>query len=99
LSGEGLGEIFGNLVIGPPPRELIDAKWLSDFMIYVPKRLADLRGVRTVAGDFALGAQQWLATGPFKAVTAWAGRNEQRLDAVAAARGYKTGWVWHRLNH
>jgi DNA repair protein RadD len=27
----------------------------------------------------------------------WAGRNANRLRQVAAARGYKPGWVWHRL--
>jgi hypothetical protein len=27
----------------------------------------------------------------------WAGRDERRLRLVAQARGYKSGWVWHRL--
>jgi DNA repair protein RadD len=27
----------------------------------------------------------------------WAGTDEQRLRLVAKARGYKPGWVWHRL--
>jgi superfamily II DNA or RNA helicase len=27
----------------------------------------------------------------------WAGPDEQRLRLVAKARGYKPGWVWHRL--
>jgi hypothetical protein len=27
----------------------------------------------------------------------WAGSSEQRLRLVAAARGYKAGWVWHRM--
>jgi superfamily II DNA or RNA helicase len=27
----------------------------------------------------------------------WAGRDANRLRLVAAARGYKPGWVWHRL--
>jgi hypothetical protein len=27
----------------------------------------------------------------------WAGRDTNRLRLVAAARGYKPGWVWHRL--
>jgi superfamily II DNA or RNA helicase len=27
----------------------------------------------------------------------WAGRDEARLRLVAHARGYKAGWVWHRL--
>jgi hypothetical protein len=28
---------------------------------------------------------------------AWAGRDETKLQQVAAARGYRRGWVWHRL--
>jgi superfamily II DNA or RNA helicase len=27
----------------------------------------------------------------------WAGNSEERLRLVAKARGYKRGWVWHRL--
>ena len=30
-------------------------------------------------------------------VLRWAGADEQRLRLVAKARGYKQGWVWHRL--
>jgi superfamily II DNA or RNA helicase len=28
----------------------------------------------------------------------WAGNDENRLHQVAAARGYKLGWVWHVMN-
>jgi hypothetical protein len=27
----------------------------------------------------------------------WAGNSEQRLRQVAMARGFKRGWVWHRM--
>jgi DNA repair protein RadD len=30
-------------------------------------------------------------------VLRWAGADERRLRLVAKARGYKSGWVWHRL--
>jgi DNA repair protein RadD len=40
---------------------------------------------------------RWLANAPFKTVTRWAGNNEARLYEVAAARGYRRGWVWYRL--
>jgi DNA repair protein RadD len=30
-------------------------------------------------------------------VLRWAGADEKRLRLVAKARGYKPGWVWHRL--
>jgi superfamily II DNA or RNA helicase len=41
--------------------------------------------------------RRWLAQGPFQTVIQWAGRDEARLREVAAARGYKNGWVYHRL--
>jgi DNA repair protein RadD len=55
LDGEGLGETFDALVIGPTVQELIKEKWLSPFIVYAPERLVDLKGARTVAGDYALG--------------------------------------------
>jgi superfamily II DNA or RNA helicase len=70
-----------------------------------PECGADLRPVRPrptpnplIELDPATAHERWLATGSFKAVTDWAGTNEARLRQVAAARGYKPGWVWHRLN-
>jgi hypothetical protein len=41
--------------------------------------------------------EQWLAIGPFHSVVEWAGSSEARLRQVAAARGYKPGWVFWRL--
>jgi hypothetical protein len=43
------------------------------------------------------GFEGWLAHGPYQAVVRWAGANEARLRQVAAARGYKSGWVFYRL--
>jgi superfamily II DNA or RNA helicase len=34
----------------------------------------------------------------YRQVLRWAGGYEERLQRVAQARGYKPGWVWHRLN-
>jgi superfamily II DNA or RNA helicase len=50
-----------------------------------------------VALDSADAFDHWLAHAPFKAVIRWAGDNPARLGQVAAARHYKDGWVWHRL--
>ena len=33
----------------------------------------------------------------YEEVVKWAGTSELRLKWVASARGYKPGWVWHRL--
>jgi DNA repair protein RadD len=43
------------------------------------------------------GFEQWLARGRFRDVVEWDGTNEERLRAVARARGYRPGWVWYRL--
>jgi superfamily II DNA or RNA helicase len=47
--------------------------------------------------DPATAHRRWLAQGTFQTVIQWAGRDEARLREVAAARGYKSGWVFHRL--
>lgn len=49
--------------------------------------------------DPATAHERWLAHGSFKAVMEWAGEDESRLREVAAARGYKPGWVYYRLKH
>lgn len=51
LDGTGLGKYFGDLIVGPSVRELIDAGWLCDFKLYAPGDL-DLSAVHTTAGDF-----------------------------------------------
>ena len=35
--------------------ELIASGWLVPFVVYAPERLVNLKGTRTVAGDYALG--------------------------------------------
>jgi DNA repair protein RadD len=56
LDGRGLGKIFDSLVIGPSVKELITNGWLASFAIFAPEHQVDLKRVRTVAGDYALGA-------------------------------------------
>jgi superfamily II DNA or RNA helicase len=55
LDGKGLGEVFEVLVIGPSVKDLITDGWLSPFIVYAPERLVDLKGVSTLAGDYAVG--------------------------------------------
>jgi DNA repair protein RadD len=38
-----------------------------------------------------------IAAMSYRQCLTWAGTNEARLNLVAQARGYKRGWVWHRL--
>jgi DNA repair protein RadD len=54
LDGKGLREVFDALVIGPGVKDLIAGGWLAPFIVYAPERLVDLKGARTVAGDYAL---------------------------------------------
>jgi hypothetical protein len=57
--------------------------------VIVPDPLVEL--------DPAIAHQRWLATCSFKHVISWAGNNETRLRAIAEARGYRPGWIYHRL--
>ena len=52
LGGEGLGDIFEALVIGPSVADLIDAGNLADYKYLAPDVVADLNGLRVKRGDF-----------------------------------------------
>jgi superfamily II DNA or RNA helicase len=54
LSGEGLDEVFDVLVVGPTVKELIASGWLSPFVVFAPERLINLKGLRSVGGDYAI---------------------------------------------
>jgi superfamily II DNA or RNA helicase len=47
----GLGKYYDDLIIAATIAELIEARFLSPFVVYAPSQ-PDLEGVRTVAGDF-----------------------------------------------
>jgi DNA repair protein RadD len=55
LDGKGLSAVFDALVVGPTVQELIAGGWLAPFVVYAPERMVNLKGARTVAGDYALG--------------------------------------------
>jgi DNA repair protein RadD len=55
LSGEGLGETFDEMILGPTTRELIDLGALSDYRLFAPKVAVDLSAVSVRAGDYAKG--------------------------------------------
>lgn len=52
LSGEGLGESFDDLVLGPTTAELIDCGALAPYRMFAPSVAVDLSGVHLQAGDF-----------------------------------------------
>ncbi len=51
LSGEGLGEIFDHLIVGPSMKELIAGNYLSDYRLFSPPTV-DTSGLHRRAGDF-----------------------------------------------
>lgn len=55
LGGQGLGDVFGSLVIGPTARELIQQGYLAPYRYYAPPMVADLTGIKTKLGDFENG--------------------------------------------
>ncbi|MEG3175798.1 DEAD/DEAH box helicase [Sphingomonas sp. RB3P16] len=55
LDGRGLCEQADAIVLGPPPRWLIDYGYLSDFDIYAPD-IPDFSDVPTSAGEYQAGA-------------------------------------------
>lgn len=52
--GRGLGDVFDALVEGPPMAELISRGRLSPYDYFAPPVRANLAGVRTRGGDYAL---------------------------------------------
>lgn len=53
LSGEGLGETFDDMVMGPSTAELIDMGRLSPFRLFAPSQAIDLSSLKQRGGDFA----------------------------------------------
>lgn len=56
LSGEGLGETFDEMVLGPTTRELIDLGALADYRLFAPAQAVDLSEVGMQGGDYKRGA-------------------------------------------
>jgi DNA repair protein RadD len=51
LSGEGLGDVFETMVLGPDAQSLIDAGRLSQYKLFAPPTV-DVSGLRVRAGDY-----------------------------------------------
>lgn len=51
LSGEGLGDVFDTMVLGPDTQHLIDCGRLSPFKLFAPPTV-DVSGLHIRAGDF-----------------------------------------------
>ena len=52
LGGQGLGDVFESLVMGPAASELIKRGFLAPYKYYAPPVMADLENIRIKAGDF-----------------------------------------------
>lgn len=77
LDGRGLGDIFGELVIGPSVRWLIDQGYLADYRIFAPPIGIETGAVSKRAGDFAKDALARLVDKP--GITGDAVRHYHRL--------------------
>lgn len=53
--GQNLKTCFDKLICGPSVRELIDAGYLSEYTLFVAKKVVDTSKVKLLAGDFAIG--------------------------------------------
>jgi DNA repair protein RadD len=62
--GQGLGDVFDRLILGPSMGELIDDGYLVPYRIIVPPRLVDLSKVRHKGGDLDSDAQAALLDKP-----------------------------------
>ena len=54
LDGEGLGAAFDAMVVGPNMHDLINAGFLAKYRYLAPPERADLSGIKTRMGDFAV---------------------------------------------
>lgn len=52
LNGQGLGDVFEGMVIGPTAHELIQQGHLTQYKYYCPPQVADFEGVKIKMGDF-----------------------------------------------
>lgn len=55
LSGEGLGEMFDEMIVGVQTAEGIEKGILSPYRLFAPAQQLDLSGVRSRMGDFVRG--------------------------------------------
>ena len=52
LGGQGLGDIFESLVMGPSVKKLIEDGYLAPFKYYAPPQIANMNGVKVKMGDY-----------------------------------------------
>lgn len=55
LSGEGLGETFDTMIMGPTTRALIELQALAPYRLFAPRQAVDLSGIGKRGGDFVRG--------------------------------------------
>ncbi len=55
LSGEGLGETFDTMILGPTTRALIDLQALAPYRLFAPRQAVDLSSIGKQGGDFKRG--------------------------------------------
>lgn len=53
LDGQGMADMFDEMIVGPSVAELTAMGWLVPCDVYAPSKTIDLRGLRTRGGDYA----------------------------------------------
>ena len=63
LDGRGLGSHFSTLISGPSVEQLTKLGFLSQHRVFAPPVIADLKNVKTRAGDYAMISflRRWIA--------------------------------------
>jgi superfamily II DNA or RNA helicase len=52
MGGQGLGDVFQSMILGPTVKQLIDWKNLAPYKYFAPPVAADLTGLRVKMGDY-----------------------------------------------
>ncbi len=54
LDGRGLGEVYGDLIVAPPPHWFIKEGYLAQYSYFAPTKPVDTSGLHVRAGDFRI---------------------------------------------
>lgn len=64
LSGDGLGQVFDKMIVGPGTGELIEAGFLSPYKIFAPKHQMDTSQLHMQGGDYKRDETEALVNKP-----------------------------------
>ena len=62
--GKGLGDTYGEIVMGPTITQLIKAGYLCDYELFAPPSALDMSGVKTKMGDYSTSESEAMVDKP-----------------------------------